>query len=1394
MSFINPFPGLRPFSFDDAALFFGRDLHVQQLREKLARHRFCAVVGRSGDGKSSLARAGLRPLLASELDKQGEPVWLIDEMRPGGAPMAELAAVVDRIATQITPGRAKWPEDIKIDRTMAMLRRSSLGLVDALEEAQRQNSKRILIIVDQFEEIFRFDRKDGSPKDFEEAAAFVDLILQASRAKTPHLNIVITMRSDFLGDCPRFRELPEAINDSQFLVPRLTRSERRMVVEQPVYARGATIEPALVQRLLNDAGDAPDMLPVLQHAMMRTWDSANAGLDEGKAPHLELQHYDALGGIGKALSNHADEILSGFDGEEQEVAQTTFQALVDIDLEGRATRRTPAPRLADLVALVGGNRREALMRVLEAFRGQGRSFLMPPQERELFDDTVIDISHEALIRRWRRIRPWVDAEMADARVWRLLLEAIDAGQTSLSGSVARDRIAWITSRRETAIWAARYGGRSEEVDQLLTSSQRQLRRERLGRFALVAASVTIVAVLAYAWDQENRLATSKQALIASQELGELDRTKNSELAALNAEVREEKDKVQKQLEKIIAITSEKDDALRVADENAARALASRLDELGSRNFVKKALRVAGKALSDEIELPKPPQLQASAYRNLQMPFMDSVASNYTKLFLSRSELTDAMFSPDGSQVATADQGGNTWIWDMATRKGIVNFVGHTSWVNAIAYAPNGAWVATAGNDQTARIWDAATGSEVTRFDGHTDLVNSVVFSPDGTRLATASWDGTARIWSAATGAEITRLEGHEDFINSVAFSPDGALLATAGNDLTARIWDAATGAEITRFRGHEGWVTSVAFSPDGARLATASNDRTARIWDAATGSETARLEGHGGSVIRIAFARDGARLATAGDDGIARIWSVATGEEIARLEGHKGYISSIGFSPDGTRLVTAGEDKLVRIWNARSVLAPETLEVAYIDGASFTPDGLRYVTSSKSGATTLWDADKGVVFAHIERHEDCVNSYALSPNGKQLAVTSKYGVMRIKDTTTREEIVALEGRRSSFTCVAFAPDGARLAAASADGAARIWNAATGKQIAQLKGYAARISSIAFSPDGEQLAMASDDGTTRIWDVITETEITRFEGHENWVSSVAYSPDGTQVATASDDGTARIWDAETGAEIVRFVGHESWVSSVSYSPDGARLATASADGTARIWDVVAGAEIARLEGHQDYINSVSFSPDGARLVTASDDGSAQIWDAETWVRLETLHAKLPDDPTWISDLRSKQFSKSSSLDYSIIQTRGGMNIEIRSQSGDVEARLVPPAQTKSQPTIISGGRDREALLITDGRLSLWRWSRPETSEKATPAPTVSPVAWFEAPSSVEQALFSPDGTNVAARLQNGSIRVWRIFADASGISTFIDGLGFEELSLLELCEFELRSEADCLTAQ
>ena len=270
----NPFPGLRPFRPDEDYLFFGREGQGDELLRRLRQTRFVAVVGPSGSGKSSLVNAGVLPALHGGFMAGASASWRVAKFRPGSDPIGELARALnqpDVFGADDDDGEADAA--IRTMITETTLHRSALGLAEVVRQARMPADENLLLVVDQFEELFRFKASADRAEASDDLAAFVKLLLEASRAEAAPIYVVLTMRSDFLGDCAQFRDLPEAINDGQYLIPRMTRDQRRQAIEGPVAVGGADITPRLVQRLLNDVGDNPDQLPILQHALMRTWDT-----------------------------------------------------------------------------------------------------------------------------------------------------------------------------------------------------------------------------------------------------------------------------------------------------------------------------------------------------------------------------------------------------------------------------------------------------------------------------------------------------------------------------------------------------------------------------------------------------------------------------------------------------------------------------------------------------------------------------------------------------------------------------------------------------------------------------------------------------------------------------------------------------------------------------------------------------------------------------------------------------------------------------------------------------------------------------------------------------------------------------------------------------------------
>ncbi len=268
----------------------------------------------------------------------------------------------------------------------ARLRRGPLGLVEVLSANPLPDKTNLLVVVDQFEEIFRF-RREG---DINEADAFVALLLASAEQAHFPVYVVLTMRSDFIGDCALFEGLPEAINESQYLTPRLSREQRRLAIVGPARACGGDVDDVLVNRLLNETGGGPDELPVLQHLLMRMWTSKARGALPGQRIELAPNDYDRVGGLRQALDRHADEIYNRLASDAQRtIAEVMFRRLSESPADIR--RPTEAREIAQLAAAP----LEEVAAVADAFRAPGANFLMPDPSEPIDARTKLDISHES---------------------------------------------------------------------------------------------------------------------------------------------------------------------------------------------------------------------------------------------------------------------------------------------------------------------------------------------------------------------------------------------------------------------------------------------------------------------------------------------------------------------------------------------------------------------------------------------------------------------------------------------------------------------------------------------------------------------------------------------------------------------------------------------------------------------------------------------------------------------------------------------------------------------------------------------------------------------------------------------------------------------------------------
>jgi len=494
----NPFPGLRPFEPEEAHLFFGREGQSDELLRGLKKTRFLAVVGTSGSGKSSLIRAGLLPALHAGYMVEEGSTWRIALIRPGHDPIGNLAQQLQHAQQQVDERVTGHHDDHQEDQVIkqalleATLRRSARGLIEAAQYIQLGPQENLLVVVDQFEELFRFQKDIKGGK--EEAAAFVKLLLEAVAQRDVPIFIVLTMRSDFLGDCAQFRDLPEAFNAGQYLIPRMTRDQRRVSITGPVAVASGAIAPRLVQTLLNTVGDDQDQLPILQHTLMRTYEHWKATCKKGNP--IDLADYQRVGDLDHALSQHADEIYDRLPTERAKtIAEKIFKCLTEKARDNRETRRQTKLKTLREVA---GATIEDVVEVIDQFRSKDCSFLMPSKPTVLTDETLIDISHETLIRKWGRLYAWVKEEDASRAIY---LRLVDAAQRyeKQEGNLLRDpelaiALKWQDTQKPTITWAAQYNKRFDPTMDFLNKSideqARWVQEAKLAEVALILGDIS----------------------------------------------------------------------------------------------------------------------------------------------------------------------------------------------------------------------------------------------------------------------------------------------------------------------------------------------------------------------------------------------------------------------------------------------------------------------------------------------------------------------------------------------------------------------------------------------------------------------------------------------------------------------------------------------------------------------------------------------------------------------------------------------------------------------------------------------------------------------------------------------------------------------------------------
>ena len=1265
----NPFPGLRPFEFGESHLYFGRDGQSDQLIRKLSATRFVAVVGTSGSGKSSLVRAGLLPDLFGGFMSSAGSHWRVCLMRPSNDPLGNLARALN--STEVFGSEDEENRQIQTAITEATLRRGSLGLVEAVRQNRMASNESLLVVVDQFEELFRFARVSGSEQYRYEAAAFVKLLLEAARQREQNVYVVLTMRSDFLGDCSIFWGLPEAVNEGQYLIPRMTRDQRTEAITGPIAVCGGHIAQRLVNRLLNDTGDNPDMLPILQHALMRTWENWAADHKEGEP--VDLRHYEAVGTMSDALSRHADEAFAELPDERSRlIAERVFKALTEKGEDNREVRRPTV--LAELCAQTGATTGEVIS-VVEVFRREGRSFLMPPASVPLDEESLIDISHESLIRNWQRLKEWVDEESQSAQIYQRLAETAVLHERGRAG-LWRDpdlqlALDWRERTRPTSAWAARYHPAFDPAMAFLDASvaardaaaleeerrrRREIRRTRLAAVVFFLLFMLALAAFGFAYTK---------TLQAQEALGHAEESNRRAVAAL-AEAERERDRANEQTkaaqrseEVAQGAKDEAEQKRKEAEESKAAAVKSaEVARLNARKAEESRLEAEKQKTEAQIQRAEAETqkktAEAEAVRNRQLLYASDMTLAQQAYEVSNVRLASQLLSAH-----SGDGEGSRFERQYLSRL-LKRETGSLSYFNSfttLALTPDGRTLAVGRGDNVV-LWDLTAQKHLNSVATGAYYLNAMALSPDGKRVVTSGVisraSGSTNVVSVAdtTTRERTPLpvDGRAE-VTSLAFSPDGVKLGVGYFDGRAELWDAASLKLERRFENLGSAASYMTFSPKGETLAVATVKGDVSVWgvlDTRFRCVSSILE-NASSVNAAAVSQDGTLLAAGRSDGTVKLIRLApcvgTLLSVSNLLGTgKSPVRGVAFSPDSKLLAVAYEDSSIEVWDAggRRKLATFRGHVDAVNSIFFMPDG-QLLSGSDEGAIKRWDTAALLLEeAPLAGHKSRVNAVAFSADGRTLATGSNDKTVLLWDVETKRKLdaPALKYKGSVFS-VAFSPLTGALAVGADDPPLSVWDAGVvGAQPKPLvsPGDPLPVHEVAYSPDGKLIVSAHNMNSrhfVRVWNaetgaLIKEQEFPDRSVHSKFILSLAVSHDSKMIAIGFGDGFVEVWDIALTRQVKEAEERDNFARkeagryarppaySVAFSPDGKLVAAAMGDGEVRLLDLTKEENwVESRRGHNGEVFAVAFSPDGKTLATGGMDKAIKLWAVDSFKELFTL---------------------------------------------------------------------------------------------------------------------------------------------------------------------------------
>lgn len=996
----NPFPGLRPFTMDECHLFFGREGQVDEILVKLSDHRFITVMGYSGSGKSSLMYCGLVPVLYGGFVTHTGPFWSIITTRPGTSPINGLT---ESIVDHLVHARKIDDNDRTVHKAIigSILRSRKDGLLEVSRYIQTEKKENIFFLVDQFEEIFRFRENIESGNAIDESQQYVNLFLTALEQQEVPVYAALAMRSDFIGNCSVFPGLTQLINRSNYLVPQMTREQKKMVIEGPVVVAGGRISQRLVKRLLSDMGNNQDQLPILQHAMLRTWDYWVENRDPGEP--LDIRHYNAVGKISQALSQHANEAYDELTIREKEIAEIVFKSITEKNQEDKGMRR---PSRLDHIAEIAEASELEVIKVVEHFRGPGRSFLMPAANIPLRSDSLIELSHESLMRIWNRLDKWVEEEFDSAQMYKRLSEAAAMYQIGKTGlwrpPDLQLALNWQRKQKPSRAWGQRYDEAFERAIVFLDTSRityeaelrnqemmqrRVLRRTRATAIVLGIAAVIAILFMVFAYiqmlkadeqsliaesrrtDAENQRNVAQRLQEESDKRAEEIRTTAESLEDALEAAKREKNRAEEALAKardeerkaIIAGQMEKD-ARELADKNEREARKNERDareayEAANRLYMlTKAQALATKSIQENDDANLAGLLAMQAY-HYHFRFFGKKYDPYiySGLYYSLTKLSDSNLSYNAIKVK-------------GPRRNKINSL-------AIAVKSNKFYAAGADGRIFEGNYDSLS-SEATQFAN--PFPNKViVLSKDENYLANGSDSSFVQLYDLKEKKKRPQvIKGFKGSTNDIEYLPDNSGFIVASGNYTANEYSLSfvdhLSGQIRTLLTLPYEIKTINISYDSKWLAGGTWNGKVILVNLETNAHETLVEESLTRILCVKFSPDGKTLAYGTDDmenkrGLVKLIDLNT-KEVRQFTGHRAGVFDVEFSPDGELLASAGSDKKLQMWvlnNPRDLPVEMDNNNGFIFDIGFTEGSEYLIAATSESEIRVWPTDINMLAKQI---------------------------------------------------------------------------------------------------------------------------------------------------------------------------------------------------------------------------------------------------------------------------------------------------------------------------------------------------------------------------------------------------------------------------------------------